>query len=289
MTKKWIEMTITCEKDFLPHLTGLLMTQKIKKWVEEEDEENVRLIIYIPYFKGLEENVDALTKLLEVEKVRVVKREIDDEDWSHSWQRYFQVEHIGERVVVKPPWEDYSSSPGEIVIEIEPRIAFGSGFHPTTRLTMILTEKYIEPGMKVLDMGCGSGILTILAFRCGAKEIVAVDNDPISVREAMQNLKSELKNKRDYVSISIWVSSGFEAVESRDFDLAMVNINTDFIIENIENIASCMKPGGIFVTGSTEATKHEELMDKANKTDFEIIEKIEMDGWTGLTFRKSSY
>ncbi len=282
-------MTITCKKDFLPHLTGLLMTQKIKKWVKEEDEESVRLIVYIPYFEELKDNINALTELLEVENVRVIKREIDDEDWSHSWQKYFPVEHIGEKIVVKPPWEDYTRSEGEILLKIKPGMAFGSGFHPTTKLTMILTEKHIKPGMKVLDMGCGSGILTILAYRLGARKIVAVDNNPVSVGEAAENIESELSEEFDCENISISISDGFESLESRDFDLIMVNINTEFVIDNIDNMAKHLKSGGIFVTGSTDASRQEKLLERASKIGLKEIEKLELERWTGVVFRKSSY
>ena len=286
---KWIEMTLTCERDFLPHLTGLLMTKKIKKWAEEEENGMIRLKIYFPYYKEIESNIESLKSMLDVERVRCVTRDIEDEDWSKSWQKFFKIEKVGERIVIKPPWLEYSPEDGEIVLKIEPRIAFGSGYHPTTRLTAILAEKYIKPGMDILDMGCGSGILSILAVYLGAKKVVAVDHDEIAVKEAVRNIREENLEERGYKGkVITGVSNAFDNVLDK-FDLIMINVFTDFVTENLENAKKALNDGGILVTGSIEEeVKGTKFFERAKELELEEIDKIELEGWCGVALRKKS-
>lgn len=284
--EKWIEMTLTCEKDFLPHLTGLLMSRKIMKWAEEDENGNVHLKIYFPYFPEIEENINSLRKYLDIEQVRCVTREIEDEDWAYSWQKFFEIERVGERMVIKPPWKEYKREEGEIVLEIEPRAAFGSGYHPTTKLTLMLAEKYIKPGMNVLDMGCGSGILTILAAYLSASKATAVDYDEIAVKEAQKNIGGEnLKEKGFETEITVKVSDGFENVDGK-FDVIMINVFTDFVTDNLEEAKRALKPEGFLLTGSVEEeSKGIRLFEEAEKLGFRLIDKMELNGWTGLALQ----
>lgn len=284
--EKWLEMTLTCEKSFLPHLTGLLMSKKIMKWAEEDENGNVHLKIYFPYFPEIEENIDSLRKYLDIEQVRCVTREIEDEDWAYSWQRFFEIERVGERIVIKPPWKEYRPEDREIILEIEPRMAFGSGYHPTTKLTLMLAEKYIKPGMNVLDMGCGSGILTIMASYLKAERATAVDHDEIAVKEALRNIGSEnLKEKGFNTVITTKVSNGFENVDEK-FDVIMINVFTDFVTDNLEEARKALNPGGFLLTGSVEEeSKGMRLFEEAEKLGFRQIEKMELNGWTGLALQ----
>lgn len=288
--KKWIELTLTCERDFLPHLSSLLMANKISKWAEEEEDGRVRLKIYFPYLEEILPNIENLKQLLDVEKVQILTAEIDNEDWAVSWQKFFQVERVGKNIVIKPPWENLDPKEGEMIIEIEPRMAFGSGFHPTTKLTLILAEKYLKPGMNVLDMGAGSGILSILALKMGAGKILALDYDEIAVKEARLNLAGTFRNEPDKLEkIQVDVSDGFQAVPDEErFDLVMINVNTRFIVSCLEDVAKYLKTGGIFVTGSIEGTKAEFVNSISPDMGLVEIDQEEMDGWVGVAFKKNS-
>ena len=284
--EKWLEMILTCEKSFLPHLTGLLMSRKIMKWAEEDDNGNVHLKIYFPYFPEIEENINSLRKYLDIEQVRCVTREIEDEDWAYSWQRFFEIERVGERIVIKPPWKKYISENEEIILEIEPRMAFGSGYHPTTKLTLMLGEKYIKPGMNVLDMGCGSGILTILASYLKAGKVTAVDYDEIAVKEALRNIGNENLNEKGFdTEIITKVSDGFDNVDDK-FDVIMINVFTDFVTDHLEEAQKALKPGGLLLTGSIEEeSKGQRLFEEAERLGFKQIDKMELNGWTGLALQ----
>jgi ribosomal protein L11 methyltransferase len=271
------------------------MSQKIKTWAEEDEGDMIRLKVYIPYYEELESNIEQLKKVLDIEQVQVVTKEIEDEDWAVTWQKYFSVERIGDSIVIKPPWEDYAASEGELVLEIEPRMAFGSGFHPTTKLTILLEEKYVKPGMKVLDMGCGSGILSILASMLGAGKIFSVDNDPIAIRETQENVKiasekySRFSNMKEMVQPIL--SEGFHTLssneETRMFDLIMVNISPIFLIDNIKEIAGFVTDDGVFLTGSAENTRIGQLEECAKEAGLVEIERKEMEGWIGLAYKKA--
>lgn len=286
---RWIEMTIICDRDFLPHLTGLLMSQNIKTWAEEEDNNQIRLKVYLPYYKELMKNVESLKKLLEVEKVKVLTAEIDDENWAVSWQRFFNVEHIGRDIVIKPPWEDYSPKEGEIVLEIEPRDAFGSGFHPTTKLTLILAREKIKPQMRIMDMGCGSGILTLLALHLQAESVSALDLDPIAVRETLRNVNETFAGCPQMIEKAIVeLSDGFEKIGGSDrFDLMMININTGFLMDNMNEAFSYMKPGGFLITGSVELEQEAQFKKITEELGIEIVENMNMDGWSGFVLQKT--
>jgi ribosomal protein L11 methyltransferase len=116
-------------------------------------------------------------------------RRLAETDWAEAWKAHYHVLHIGHRLVVKPTWEVYDSRPGEIVIEMDPGLAFGSGLHATTRLCLELLESHVQPGQRVLDVGTGSGILAVAAAKLGAAEVVGIDNDPEAVRVARDNVQ----------------------------------------------------------------------------------------------------
>ncbi len=284
--QKWYEMEITARQDFLPHLTGLLLSQKIQSWAEEEENGQVKLMVYIPHMEGIEENVRRLEELLSVDKTRVVTREIQDQDWAHSWQQFFPVTRIGRGIVIKPPWKDHElpPEPGDIVIEIEPRMAFGSGYHPTTAGTLELVEEYMRPGCRLLDMGCGSGILSIVASRMGAGEILMADYDPICIRESRENYTTARKKYHDMTGqVEYIVSDGFEKIRG-SFDIILVNVHTDFILSVIHRIGESLSPGGLFITGSIGTDRVEEMTRRGEDLGMKLLKTSLREGWMGMVF-----
>lgn len=284
--QRWLEMTLTSNRDLLPHLSALLMSRQIRTWVEEEQGDSVKLKIYIPYFEGVRDYLDSIKKLFDVEDVRVVVKEIKDENWSTSWQRFFDVRRVGERIVLKPPWRDYEPKNGDIVLEIEPKSAFGTGYHPTTAGTLILMEKYISPGMKVLDMGCGSGILSIAAARLGAGSILGVDNDPNCIRESRQNYREALQKHTHMTPRSTFkISDAFSGVEGK-FDTVVINVNTGFIMQHLESVSEHTRQGGFFISGSVIDEKLTSMRKKLRALGMELVEKQEYQNWLGVVFKK---
>lgn len=284
--QKWYELTITADRGMLPHLAGLLTSNKIKTWMEEDEGDRVRVKIYIPHVNGVEKNIKNLKRLLDADRLQVVTRAIEDEDWEKSWQQFYEIERIGRRFVIKPPWKDYNPAPGEIIIEIEPRMAFGTGYHPTTAGTLTLMEKHIRAGMDILDMGCGSGILSIAAAAMGAKGITMADYDPICTAESLENYQNAIKRHPQITrNVEVLHSDGFEKITG-DFDLVMVNVHTDFLLKAAVAVYNHLRPLGLFVTGSVGMERVDEFKRRMKRLGLHFIEEREREGWMGMVFRR---
>ena len=121
---------------------------------------------------------------------------VNEEDWANSWKAYYKTLHIGKRMVIVPMWEEYTPAEGEIIVRMDPGMAFGTGTHETTRLVIELLEEYTKPGCRMLDVGCGSGILAICASKLGAAECKAYDIDPVAVRVANENIEKAARQRQ---------------------------------------------------------------------------------------------
>ncbi len=215
-------------------------------------------------------------RVLDIEKVEISGA--DDEDWKHKWKEYFKPLHITDRMVVKPSWEPYEKQPGELVIEIDPGMAFGTGTHPTTSLCIKLLEEYISSGRPaVLDIGCGSGILTIAAALLGAEEVLGVDIDPVAVEVAEQNLKLNNMNG------SVRVIAG-DLTEGLDFqaDIIVANLMANLVIMLSIYAPTHLKPNGIFISSGILVEKKQEVVSAMEALGFNTISVLEEGEWCAV-------
>lgn len=173
-------------------------------------------------------------------KVNFTCSTIDEEDWSESWKEHFHVTRITDTLVVKPEWRSHPAGEGEIVIEIDPGMAFGTGTHPTTRLCMKMLEAHLQKGDRVLDVGTGSGILLITAAKLGAAGLYGIDNDPIAVSTAGENL---IKNglSRDFFHLS---HHTIDDMPPERYDIILANILAEVIVEILPEIGKRLEPEG---------------------------------------------
>ena len=128
-------------------------------------------------------------------------RELTENDWANAWKKHYHVLRVGQRIVIKPRWQEYEPRPDDIVIELDPGMAFGTGLHPTTRMCLQALEEHLEPGARVLDLGTGSGILAIAAAKLGAGSVLALDNDPLAVKAVRANVQSN--GVQDLVTVEL--------------------------------------------------------------------------------------
>ena len=211
-------------------------------------------------------------------RVSLSHRLCEESEWAEAWKRHFHLFRIGKRLVVKPTWERYLPGPGDLILEIDPGMAFGTGSHATTALCLALLEKYVRGGQAFLDVGTGSGILMIAAARLGAARLVGVDKDPSAVAVAKGNLR---QNRIDPGRFLLLAADLVEAV-SGTFHLVAANILTGVIVKLVPRIPALLAPGGVFIcSGMFEKNTHR--VEQALKTcGMTILEMPENDGWAAI-------
>jgi ribosomal protein L11 methyltransferase len=204
----------------------------------------------------LEKAVWAFGKLRQVGELRV--RTIHENDWANAWKDYFFVHRVGERTVIVPSWRqaEYEPRPDDVVLLLDPGMAFGTGLHPTTRLCLRACEEVVEPGMRVLDVGAGSGILSISAARLGAASVEAVEIEPVAAAVCIENVQ------RNGVADVVTVRQGTLADSpDRPFDLILANITIRTLLELHEALARHLRPGGRAVLSGVLDERADELLD----------------------------
>lgn len=207
---------------------------------------------------------------------------VNEEDWANSWKDYYKPIKIGEKIVIVPAWEKYEQNEGEIIVRMDPGMAFGTGTHETTRLVIGLLEKYVKEGMRVADVGCGSGILAICASKLGASECKAYDIDTTAVRVANENIKdSGLDN------VTCEVSDLLRQVDkSKPYDVICANIVADIIIRMMPDVGDFMNESSVILASGIIVERSEDVINGFLAHGFEIIERVEENGWCALAVKK---
>src|SRR5579884_2911403 len=164
-----------------------------------------------------------------------------EQDWANAWKAHYQAHRVGRRVVVKPPWQAYAAAAGEVVVELDPGMAFGTGLHPTTKLSVLQLEREITPGARVLDVGTGSGVLAIAAVLLGAARADAVDVEPVAVRSTQENAARNGVEERITVAQG---SVGLDGPFTGQYDVVVANIIARILIELAPGLAAAVAPGG---------------------------------------------
>ncbi len=198
------------------------------------------------------------------------------EDWINNWKKYFHPMKVGKKLLIRPDWEQAENRENRIVLNLEPGIAFGTGTHETTRLCMEFLEEYVQPGCAVLDVGCGSGILSVAGLLLGAGSAVGVDIDPLAVKTAVQNAERNHVESR-FTGIC---GSLTEKVAGK-FDVVAANIVADVIAELTEQIGNFMNPGAVYLMSGIIDEREPVVLD-ALKGRFRVIARREENGWVAL-------
>ena len=208
---------------------------------------------------------------------------VNEEDWANSWKQYYKPLKIGERIVICPAWETYQPTEEELVIRMDPGMAFGTGTHETTRLVIRLLESYTREGCRMLDVGTGTGILAICAARLGASICRAYDIDPTAVRVARENIKdSGLANVTcDQSDLLKQVS-----LEGGQYDLICANIVADIIIRMTPDVGQYLKDDGVLLASGIIAERCDDVIACFEQNGFEIVECLTDNGWCGLAVKK---
>lgn len=239
----------------------------IKGYYKEDD----KLQEYIEYIKESVEKLPEFGFDKGEGSVYVVK--VNEGDWENIWKQYYKPTKIGERIVIKPIWEPYEVKNDEIVVELDPGMAFGTGTHETTRMCMKSLEKYTQKDSTVFDIGTGSGILTISAAKLGAKHVVAVDLDPVAVDSAKKNV-----GYNNISNIEVLHGDLMEVVNGKA-EIVVANIIADVIIFLVEGVKEFLNKDGYFITSGIILAKVDEVVEKFKQCGFEIVEVIRDGEW----------
>lgn len=237
----------------------------VKGYFSEED--NIEEIV-----SYIEEKLTEIKELgINIGEGKVEVEKMYEEDWANNWKKYYKPSKVGEKIVVKPIWEEYIAKQGELVVELDPGMAFGTGDHETTRMCIQALEKYVQKDSTVFDVGCGSGILAIAAAKLGAKHAVGVDLDPVAVESAKENVEyNHLDN------IEILYGNLIEVIDGKA-DVVVANILAEIVCILTEDVSRVIKPGGYFITSGIIHERVEMVTDKLEECGFEVI-KVNKEG-----------
>ncbi|MCR8645699.1 50S ribosomal protein L11 methyltransferase [Paenibacillus sp. N1-5-1-14] len=215
-------------------------------------------------------------------------REVDDEDWADSWKQYFKPIKITDRMTIKPTWEQYEASPGEIILELDPGMAFGTGTHATTSLCLKALEQVLKGGEDVIDVGTGSGVLSIAAVKLGARQVLAVDLDPVAVTIAGENtaqnqLEAQITTKvSDLLGVLKENEAGAELNVKLPVQVVVANILAEIILLFTHDVYQVLEQGGRYITSGIIISKEQQVVDGLVAAGFEIEDKMVDGDWVAI-------
>lgn len=228
---------------------------------------------------GVQDQIDALKKALaELGVDNVTAEPLVEVDWENEWKKFFKPRRVGAHFVVRPTWETFDAQAEDKIIILDPGQAFGTGDHPTTRNCLAYLEKYVQPGLDVLDLGCGSGILAVGAKLLQAGEVCAIDIDPISIEVAKENF--ERNEVEVLTAVGDVLSLQFEA----EWDIVVSNIISATLINLAPDAAYALRPGGKWIVSGIITQNWEDVKKAAAKQELSYIEHVEEDGWVAGVF-----
>ena len=239
--------------------------------------------LYISEEDNATERAEYIKELLTASKIpfEMVSDTVNDSTWADGWKKFFKCTEIGNKLVIRPSWEEYDNVDGRKVLSIDPGAAFGTGTHATTSLCLQILEEHIKEDSTVLDIGCGSGILAIAGVLLGAKSAVGVDIDAQSVKVAKDNaVINDVASKTEFL-----VGNLADKITDK-YSVVCANIVADVILMLLENVEDFMCEDGILITSGIINIRKDDIIDGFNKFGFEILEEHKKDNWYAFVCRK---
>lgn len=311
-TMKWSEVSIQTTRDAVEAVSNILHEAGAggvviedpedlnKNWEEQYGEiyeldpedyptDGVIVKAYLPVNDDLVPKIDQIRGALNQLKLhgfdeahKVTLNEVNEDDWADEWKKYYKPTRITERLTITPTWETYEPiKENECIIELDPGMAFGTGTHPTTVLCLQMIEKYLTQGNHVLDVGTGSGVLSIAAAKLGAESVLAVDLDDVAVRVARENVKQN--HVADKVTLQ---QNDLVKGLSGDYDLIVANILAEIILLFTDGAYSLLKSGGKFIASGIIKRKYPEVEQALLSSGFTIQETVEEEEWIAVVAQK---
>ncbi len=257
----------------------------------DSDREQAKIHIFISPEENPAEAISFIRERLEAEGISydIAQNGVQEADWAFGWKKYYHPTKIGKKTVVCPSWEDYTPADGEVVVRLDPGMAFGSGTHHTTQMCIALLEEAVTPDCNLLDMGCGSGILSLVALALGAGRAVGVDIDPLAAKISVQNLREGGYDAPTFTAhhadlirdadIAAKVGLGC-------YDIVAANIVADAIVALAPAALAHLKVGGYLLASGIITERQDEVICALTETGFVIEQCHEQGGWAAIRAKK---
>jgi len=232
----------------------------------------------------IQEKINHIKSFLDIGSGEIEIEKVNEEDWAESWKKYYKPFRLGKHIIIKPIWEEYSSAEkNDIIVEMDPGMAFGTGTHETTSMCIELLEKYLNENACVFDIGCGSGILSIVAAKLGADHVIAVDLDSNAVEASKKNVAlNQLQEK-----VRIFQGNLLDNI-SEKADIVVANIIADVIIQLSNSVPDYLKNEALFIASGIIKERKDEAISVLERNGFNIIEITEKGEWCALVAQKRS-
>ena len=282
----WQEVSISVPFEYVEPISYLFDRYGYGLTMEDDGPDLIRLRTYLPSdarqrFSHIEVGVK-LASILQPLGDLVVTPLDNDADWQNAWKAHFTLLRIGVKLVIKPSWIEYEASEGDVLVELDPGLAFGTGYHPTTYTCLEVLEQFVRPGVDVLDLGCGSGILTIAAVKLGAARVTALDIDPQAVQASRQNFR------RTRINHQVALDQGtlpHKLAPAKAFDIAVANISSRGIRERAPDIFPTLKPDGVLIASGIIDEQHAETEAALVQAGYRDLTVWPREDWVTLTCR----
>jgi ribosomal protein L11 methyltransferase len=253
-------------------------------------DEGVIVKAYLPVTSFLGETVDAIKESIntliihniDIGRNTVTVSEVNEEEWATAWKKYYHPVKISERFTIVPTWEEYTPvSSDELIIELDPGMAFGTGTHPTTVMCIQALERTVRKSDRVVDVGTGTGVLSIASAMLGASSVLALDLDEVAVKSAIIN--SKLNKTNEVVTVS--QNNLLDGV-NQEADVVVANILAEVIVRFTDDVARVVKKDGYFISSGIILQKKDEVRAAIERSGFEIIETIQMEDWIAMIAKR---
>ena len=291
---KWIELSVVADGELIDPLVQIFDRYSKNGVVLENVKENsghlnnaTKVRTYLnteTNFEMIFNQIDIGVRLLSHVGVvsRLSKRVVDEKEWHESWKKHFSILEIGKTLAIVPSWLNSKEVDRKVIIELDPGMAFGTGHHPTTRMCLEMLEILVKPEDAILDLGCGSGILSIASAKMGSEKVIGIDNDETAVKVAMENIEINGISK----SVSILTGS----IPNKDMskhsnDIIVANISSKIILDLSIEITEHLKPRGHLIVSGFLDINESEIINKFKELNLSVLSRLSTADWVALSLR----
>jgi ribosomal protein L11 methyltransferase len=273
----WLEVRLSGPVELAARAELVLHSHSFPGWVDEEPASGFGFLLYLPQEPGWQERLASLREALPQARIDT-GGQVRDEDWAENWKQFYHPLEVGNRLVICPSWEKFTPRSEQLVVILDPGSAFGTGYHWSTRLCLEFLEE-VGPREPMLDLGTGSGILAIAAARLGVKDILAVDNDPVAVKVAKENV--EINGCEIRVELA-------EAATPSGYALVTANLIAALLVEKARELHDCLAIGGQLICGGIIRERKSEVVEALQATGLVLEKAREREEWVSLLWKRGA-